>query len=54
MKLILLTKKELFELNDLVQNEIYNTEKAIREHGAGTDARVNNKKVNLINVLKKI
>lgn len=54
MRIVILNKKEVLELNEIVQNEIYTTEKSIREEGAGTDARVNNKKINLINILKKI
>ena len=54
MKIVAFNKKELEVLNQMVQDELYTTEKHIREGGGDTDARVNSKKVNLINVLKKI
>lgn len=53
IKIVLFNSKELEVLNQMVQDELYNTEKKIREEN-DTDARVNSKKVSLINVLKKI
>ena len=53
MKIVIFSNKELEVLNQMVQDELYSTEKKIREEN-DKDARVNSKKVSLINVLKKI
>lgn len=53
-KFVFLNKKEAYVLNEMVLNELYTTEKLIREGNGDTDARVNTKRMHLINVLKKI
>ena len=54
MKIVIFNSKELEVLNQMVQDELYATEKHIREGNGDTDARINSKKVSLVNVLKKI
>ena len=53
MIIVIFSRKEREVLNEMVQDELYNTEKKIREE-RDTDARINTKKINLVNILKKI
>jgi hypothetical protein len=54
MKIVVFNKKELEVLNQMVQDELYATEKGVRDSIGDTDARVNSKKLSLVNILKKI
>lgn len=54
MRIVYFNQKEEELLNKIVQDSLYNTEKAIREGAAASDANVNADKVRLINILKKI